>query len=226
MPAGARKTGWAAQRTSRRGAANSAHAKRKGPSRARGALFLKAGGPACGRATAAGYWAASRHSPRRNRMTDCLNSAWSPRRTRPSGLGRSPGWPPATRRSHNSLTSLADRNSRSGSTGRSRTSLTAAHAPPYGNCGSRSAPDPSRSVYRRNEMPTNALGRQRGSLKTLFAVTVAALIFTILLLLVRLQWATLESIDHGAAAHLNGLVANHATLVKIIKARSEERRVG
>jgi len=67
-------------------------------------------------------------------------------------------------------------------------------------------------------MPTNALGRQRGSLKPLFAVTVAALTFTILLLLVRLQWAPLESIDHGAAAHLNGLVANHATLAKIIKA--------
>ncbi|HEY1625649.1 MAG TPA: phosphatase PAP2 family protein [Streptosporangiaceae bacterium] len=67
-------------------------------------------------------------------------------------------------------------------------------------------------------MLTNALGRQRGSLKPLFAVTAAAMVFTILLLLVRLQWAPLESADHGAAAHLNSLVANQATLVKIIKA--------
>jgi undecaprenyl-diphosphatase len=67
-------------------------------------------------------------------------------------------------------------------------------------------------------MSTSALGRQRGSLKPLLAVTVAALVFTILLLLVRLQWAPLESADHGAAAHLNSLVANHATLVTIIKA--------
>jgi len=67
-------------------------------------------------------------------------------------------------------------------------------------------------------MSTNALGRQRGSLRPLFAVTAAAMVFTILLLLVRLQWAPLESVDHGAAAHLNSLVADQATLVKIIKA--------
>src|SRR5580692_2317405 len=68
------------------------------------------------------------------------------------------------------------------------------------------------------KMSANALGRQRGRLRPLSAVTAAALIFTILLLLVRLQWAPLESADRGAAAHLNSLVADHATLVKIIKA--------
>jgi membrane-associated phospholipid phosphatase len=68
------------------------------------------------------------------------------------------------------------------------------------------------------KMSTNALGRQRGRLRPLSAVTAAALVFTILLLLVCLQWAPLESADRGAAAHLNSLVADHATLVKIIKA--------
>ena len=39
-----------------------------------------------------------------------------------------------------------------------------------------------------------------------------------LLLLVRLQWAPLESADHGAAAWLNSLVAGHPALVSVVKA--------
>jgi Diacylglycerol kinase catalytic domain len=105
---------------------------------------------ACWRATSARYSVASRHFPRRNPMTGCLNSAWSPRRIRPSGPERSPGWPSATRRIRRSSRSLGDGSSRSGSTGRSCTSLTAAHARPCGNFGSRSAPAPSRSAYQRN----------------------------------------------------------------------------
>ena len=43
-------------------------------------------------------------------------------------------------------------------------------------------------------------GPGRRSLTPLLAVTAAALVFTILLVLVRLQWRPLESVDHGAAA--------------------------
>ena len=49
-------------------------------------------------------------------------------------------------------------------------------------------------------------------------VTVAALVFAVLLVLVRLQWAPLESADHGAAAWFNGLVAGHAAAVSVVKA--------
>jgi undecaprenyl-diphosphatase len=49
-------------------------------------------------------------------------------------------------------------------------------------------------------------------------VTVAALVFAILLLAVRLQWAPLESADHGAAASINSLIAGNATLVSVVKA--------
>ncbi len=58
----------------------------------------------------------------------------------------------------------------------------------------------------------------RRGLVPLAVVTAAALFFTLLLLLVRLQWAPLESADHGAAAHLNSLVAGHPAVVRIIKA--------
>jgi len=47
-------------------------------------------------------------------------------------------------------------------------------------------------------MPVPAATRR--TLAPLAIVTVAALLFTLLLLLVRLQWAPLESVDHGAAA--------------------------
>src|SRR2546421_131716 len=67
-------------------------------------------------------------------------------------------------------------------------------------------------------MSSRALGRRRRSLAPLAAVTVAALIFAVLLVLVRLQWAPLESADHGAAAGINGLIAGDAMLVAVVKA--------
>jgi undecaprenyl-diphosphatase len=67
-------------------------------------------------------------------------------------------------------------------------------------------------------MSSRALNRQRRSLAPLAAVTAAALIFTVLLVLVRLRWAPLESADHGAAAGINGLIAGNATLVAVVKA--------
>jgi len=75
-------------------------------------------------------------------------------------------------------------------------------------------------------MPAHTLDRQpphghepgHRSLTPLLAVTGAALVFTILLVLVRLQWRPLESVDHGAAAHINGLVAGHPALVSVVKA--------
>ena len=66
-------------------------------------------------------------------------------------------------------------------------------------------------------MPSRIADRQRRGLAPLIAVTAAALVFATLLILVRLQWAPLESVDHGAAAHLNSLVAGHAALVKAVK---------
>jgi undecaprenyl-diphosphatase len=58
----------------------------------------------------------------------------------------------------------------------------------------------------------------RRTLAPLATVTAAAFVFTLLLLLVRLQWAPLESADHGAATWLNSLVAGHSVVVSIIKA--------
>ena len=58
----------------------------------------------------------------------------------------------------------------------------------------------------------------RRTLVPLAVVTVAALVFTLLLLLVRLQWAPLESVDHHTATGLNSLVAGHPAAVRIIKA--------
>ncbi|MCW2936580.1 MAG: hypothetical protein JWM19_7542 [Actinomycetia bacterium] len=52
----------------------------------------------------------------------------------------------------------------------------------------------------------------------LVAVTAAAFVFALLLVLVRLQWMPLESVDHGAAARLNSIVAGHAAVVSIVKA--------
>jgi undecaprenyl-diphosphatase len=67
-------------------------------------------------------------------------------------------------------------------------------------------------------MPTLTHGRSGRSLAPLIAVTSAALVFTILLVLVRLQWIPLESVDHGAAADLNRAVAGDKMLVTVIKA--------
>jgi len=58
----------------------------------------------------------------------------------------------------------------------------------------------------------------RRTLVPLAVVTAAALLFALLLLLVRLQWAPLESVDHRAAAWLNSLVAGHAAVVSLVKA--------
>ncbi len=59
--------------------------------------------------------------------------------------------------------------------------------------------------------------RRPGSLVPLVCVTIAAAVFTVLLVLVRLRWAPLESLDHRTAGQLNSLVAGHATLVRVIK---------
>src|SRR5215469_10724195 len=67
-------------------------------------------------------------------------------------------------------------------------------------------------------MSSRALGRRRRSLAPLAAVTAAALIFAVLLILVRLRWAPLEAADHDAAAGINGLVAGNAALVSVVKA--------
>jgi len=49
-------------------------------------------------------------------------------------------------------------------------------------------------------------------------ITVAATFFAIVLILVRLQWAPLESADHGAAADINGLIAGNTALITVVKA--------
>jgi undecaprenyl-diphosphatase len=67
-------------------------------------------------------------------------------------------------------------------------------------------------------MSTPALHRSRRSLVPLALVTVAALIFAVLLVLVRLQWPPLESVDHGAAANANHLIAGDHALVTVVKA--------
>src|SRR5215472_11598576 len=58
----------------------------------------------------------------------------------------------------------------------------------------------------------------RHTLAPLAIVPAAALLFALLLLLVRLQWAPLESADHGAASRLNSLIAGHSAVVSIVKA--------
>jgi membrane-associated phospholipid phosphatase len=60
--------------------------------------------------------------------------------------------------------------------------------------------------------------QQRGRVVPLVAVTVATLVFTVLLIAVRLRWSPLETADHAAAARLNSLVAGHPALVAVIKA--------
>jgi len=59
--------------------------------------------------------------------------------------------------------------------------------------------------------------RSRGSLVPLALVSAAAIVFAVLLVLVRLHWPPLESADHGAAAQLNNLVAGHHTAITVIK---------
>src|SRR5579871_4920850 len=58
---------------------------------------------------------------------------------------------------------------------------------------------------------------RRRELAPFIAVSAAALLFAFLLLLVRLQWAPLESADHRTAAWLNSLVAGDPAVVSVIK---------
>jgi len=58
----------------------------------------------------------------------------------------------------------------------------------------------------------------RRTLAPIAIVSAAALVFALLLLLVRLQWAPLESVDHHAATWLNSLVAGHPAVVRVVKA--------
>ena len=69
-------------------------------------------------------------------------------------------------------------------------------------------------------MPLSAAARR--NLAPLAVVTAAAVIFALLLLLVRLQWAPLESADHYAAARLNNLVAGHPAAIGIILVLGDE----
>ncbi len=55
-------------------------------------------------------------------------------------------------------------------------------------------------------------------LAPLTAVTVAAAVFTLLLIFVRLRWAPLESADHTSAVDLNNMVARHRALVSALNA--------
>src|ERR1700722_721394 len=66
--------------------------------------------------------------------------------------------------------------------------------------------------------PMSTAAATRRALAPLAIVTVAAFLFALLLILVRFQWAPLESVDHHAAAGLNRLVAGDAAVVGVIKA--------
>ncbi len=57
----------------------------------------------------------------------------------------------------------------------------------------------------------------RGSLKSVVLVTAAAIVFTVLIVLVRLRWGPLEALDRGAADWLNNLVAGHPAALTVIK---------
>jgi membrane-associated phospholipid phosphatase len=58
----------------------------------------------------------------------------------------------------------------------------------------------------------------RRPLAPLAIVTTAAFLFALLLILVRLQWAPLEAVDHRAAAGLNRLIAGRGAIVSVVKA--------
>jgi undecaprenyl-diphosphatase len=60
---------------------------------------------------------------------------------------------------------------------------------------------------------THPTRRPAAALAPLLSVSAAALVFAALLVLVRTQWAPLESVDHGLAADLNSLVAGHPAVV-------------
>jgi len=60
--------------------------------------------------------------------------------------------------------------------------------------------------------------RPRRGLTPLALVTIATAVFAVLLILVRLRWAPLESVDRGSAARINNLVAGNSGLVTVVKA--------
>src|SRR3984957_16335057 len=66
--------------------------------------------------------------------------------------------------------------------------------------------------------PMSTAAATRRTLAPLAIVTVAAFLFALLLILVRLQWAPIESVAPHGAAGLNRLVAGHAGVVSVIKA--------
>src|SRR4051794_1690242 len=75
-----------------------------------------------------------------------------------------------------------------------------------------------RVVGSEGAMPSATRDHQRRGLRPLVVITAAALMFALLLVLVRLQWAPLESADRGAATGINGLIAGHPAAVTVVKA--------
>ena len=67
-------------------------------------------------------------------------------------------------------------------------------------------------------MSASALSSPRRRLTALAAVSVSATVFAVLLILVRLHWPPLESVDHGAAASANRLIAGDHPLITVVKA--------
>jgi undecaprenyl-diphosphatase len=55
------------------------------------------------------------------------------------------------------------------------------------------------------------------SLTPLALVTIAAIVFTVLLVLVRLRWQPLEAVDRGAADRLNNLISGHPVVLIVIR---------
>lgn len=66
-------------------------------------------------------------------------------------------------------------------------------------------------------MTHRAFGRRAATVTPMLLVTAAALLFTILLVLVRLRWHPLESIDHEAAARINGLISGQGAVVAVVR---------
>jgi undecaprenyl-diphosphatase len=66
--------------------------------------------------------------------------------------------------------------------------------------------------------PTVVHRRSSRRLAATAAVAASAFAFGVLLLLVRLQWPPLESVDHGLAADLNRAVADNRVLVAVLRA--------
>ncbi len=62
------------------------------------------------------------------------------------------------------------------------------------------------------------LSGPRHKLASLAGVSLAAMVFAVLLILVRLRWPPLETVDHSAAAGINRLIAGDNTLVTVVRA--------